>query len=182
MRIVAGRNRGKILATPEDRTVRPSSDRLREAVFNMLSNQGLPQEARVLDVFAGTGAMGLESYSRGASRVVLIEKDGAALRLVTENVKRVRGEGACVVLGRDATKPGAPPPGFVADLVFLDPPYGKGLCEAALAALDAGGWLAPGVLVIAEHDRRENPVWPEGFVEHDRRTYGKGAVSFLGRG
>ncbi|PWR25959.1 16S rRNA (guanine(966)-N(2))-methyltransferase RsmD [Zavarzinia aquatilis] len=182
MRIVAGRNRGKLLAEPEDRSIRPSSDRLREAVFNILSTRGLPAEARVLDVFAGTGAMGLEAYSRGAARVVLIEKDGTALKLVTENVKRLRGEGACVVLGRDATKPGAPPPGFVADIAFLDPPYGKGLCEAALSALDAGGWLSPGVLVIAEHDRREDPVWPEGFVAEERRTYGKGAVTFLSRG
>ncbi|MFZ2872151.1 16S rRNA (guanine(966)-N(2))-methyltransferase RsmD [Zavarzinia sp.] len=182
MRIVAGRNRGKILAEPEGRGVRPSSDRLREAVFNMLYSRGLPQDAMVLDVFAGTGAMGLEAFSRGASRVALIEKDPAALKLVSENVKRLRGEGACAVLGRDAAKPGAPPPGFKADLAFLDPPYGKGLCEVALAALDAAGWLSPGVLVIAEHERKENPVWPEGFVAEDRRTYGKGAVTFLSRG
>lgn len=182
MRIVAGRNRGKLLAEPEDRSIRPSSDRLRESVFNILYNHGLPEGAMVLDVFAGTGAIGLEAFSRGAVRVALIEKDAAALKLIAENVKRVRGEGACIVLGRDATKPGAPPPGFKADVVFLDPPYGKGLSEQALAALDAAGWLSPGVIVIAEHERREEPVWPAGFVADDRRAYGKGAVTFLSRG
>ncbi|MFA5122748.1 16S rRNA (guanine(966)-N(2))-methyltransferase RsmD [Zavarzinia sp.] len=183
MRIVAGRNKGRVLATPEDRSVRPSADRLREAVFSMLGARvpPLPQDARVLDVFAGTGAMGLEALSRGAARVVLIEKDGAALRLIAENVKRLRGEGTCSVLGRDATAPGKPPPGFTADLAFLDPPYAKGLNEAALAALLREGWLAPGALVVAEHDGREDPVWPAGFTVEDRRRYGKGAVTFLVR-
>ncbi|MDD3443897.1 MAG: 16S rRNA (guanine(966)-N(2))-methyltransferase RsmD [Zavarzinia sp.] len=183
MRIVAGRNRGRILATPEDRNVRPSSDRLREAVFSILGAgvPPLPQDARVLDVFAGTGAMGLEAFSRGAADVVLIEKDKGALRLIAENVERVRGQGACRVMAADATAPGRPPAGFAAELVFLDPPYGKGLCEAALAALDAGGWLAADVLVVAEHDGREEPAWPTGFVVRDRRRYGKGAVTFLVR-
>ncbi|MCF4164731.1 16S rRNA (guanine(966)-N(2))-methyltransferase RsmD [Zavarzinia compransoris] len=184
MRIVAGRNRGRVLATPDDRAIRPSSDRLREAVFSILGagDPPLPQDAVVLDVFAGTGAMGLEAYSRGAARVVLIDKDAGALRLVAENIRRVRGDTACRALLLDAAKPGRPPAGFAADLLFLDPPYGKGLCEAALAALDAGGWLAPGVRVVAEHDGREEPVWPQGFVQQDRRRYGKGAVSFLIRG
>jgi len=181
MRIVAGRNKGRILLTPDDRATRPSADRLREAVFSMLNSRGLPQEARVLDVFAGTGAMGLEAYSRGAAKVVLIEKEAAAQRLVTENIKRVRGEADCKLVARDATQPGLPPPGFAADLVFLDPPYGQGLNEAALAALDKAGWLAPGVLVIAEHEFREDPAWPAGFAVEDRRRYGKGAVSILAR-
>lgn len=181
MRIVAGRSRGRILAVPEDRSVRPSSDRLREAVFSILAsrNPPLPQDAVVLDVFAGTGAMGLEAFSRGAAQVVFIEKDGAALRLVAENIKRVKGEGACKVVARDATDPGAAP--VAAGLVFLDPPYGKGLCEAALAALAARGWLAPDALVVAEHDGREDPAWPDGFTVLDRRRYGKGAVTLLAR-
>lgn len=181
MRIVAGRNRGRILAVPEDRTVRPSSDRLREAVFSILGarNPPLPQDAVVLDVFAGTGAMGLEAFSRGAARVTFIEKDAGALRLVAENIKRVRGEAACKVLARDATDPGAVLPGAAASLVFLDPPYGQGLCEAALAALDARGWIAPDALIVAEHDGREDPAWPAGFRTMDRRRYGKGAITLL---
>ncbi|PWR23553.1 16S rRNA (guanine(966)-N(2))-methyltransferase RsmD [Zavarzinia compransoris] len=181
MRIVAGRNKGRILLTPDDRATRPSADRLRESVFNILANRGLPQAAVVLDVFAGTGAMGLEAFSRGAARVVLIEKEVPAQRLIAENIKRVRGEAECKLVGRDAIRPGAPPPGFAADLVFLDPPYGKGLNEAALAALDAAGWLAPAALVVAEHEHREEPAWPAGFTVEDRRRYGKGAITVLGR-
>jgi len=185
MRIVAGRNRGRILVTPEDRSVRPSSDRLREAVFSILAsrNPPLPQDAVVLDVFAGTGAMGLEAFSRGAARVTFIEKDSGALRLVAENISRVRGEAACKAINRDATDPGVLPAGIpAADLVFLDPPYGKGLCEAALAALAARGWLGPEALIVAEHDSQEDPAWPAGFTVQDRRRYGKGAVTFLVRG
>jgi 16S rRNA (guanine966-N2)-methyltransferase len=185
MRIVAGRNRGRILAAPEDRSVRPSSDRLREAVFSILASRSppLPQDAVVLDVFAGTGAMGLEAFSRGAVQVTFIEKDAAALRLVAENIKRVKGEVACKAINRDATDPGVLPAGIpAADLVFLDPPYGKGLCEAALAALAARGWLKPDALIVAEHDGQEDPAWPAGFTVQDRRRYGKAAVTFLVRG
>lgn len=180
MRIVGGVDRGRALAAPDDRTIRPSSDRLREALFNSLASRGLPRDVVVLDVFAGTGALGLEALSRGADRAVFIESDTQALRLLQRNVASLKRAAQAVVLGRDALRPGVPPAGIApAAVAFLDAPYGRGLNEQALAALAGQGWLAPGALVLVEHEGRETPLWPEGFAVADLRRYGKAGVTVL---
>ena len=181
MRIVAGKHRGRTLATPEGRDIRPTSERLREAVFNILAHSvpSLPAEARVLDVFAGTGALGLEALSRGAAHVTFIETDKTATRLIRYNLATLGEAENANLLARDAGQPGAAPAGAPADLAFLDPPYRSGLAEPALAALGAGGWLAEGARIIIELAHDEDFTSPSGFVEDDRRTYGKSRVVFL---
>lgn len=178
LRIVGGADRGRLLAGPAGLAIRPSSDRLREALFNILASRGLPDGAVVLDVFAGTGALGLEALSRGAAQVTFIEVDRAARRLIESNLAAVKRQASATVLGRDATTPGAPC-GVPATLVFLDAPYGRGLNEAALAVLDRAGWLAPEALVLVEHEAKESPAWPPGFAVADRRRYGKAGVTIL---
>lgn len=182
MRIVGGADRGRALAVPADQTIRPSSDRLREALFNILASRGLPAGVAVLDVFAGTGALGLEALSRGAAHVRFIESDGAALRLISRNLASLKRAANATVLGRDATRPGAPPAGGPpAALAFFDAPYGRGLNEAALAALAQAGWLTPDALVLVEREAREAPVWPPGFAVEGTRRYGKAGVTILRR-
>ncbi|HYD97815.1 MAG TPA: RsmD family RNA methyltransferase [Alphaproteobacteria bacterium] len=187
MRIVAGRHRGRRLLTPEDRAVRPSSDRLREAVFSILgaSDWGpegdpLPRGARVLDAFCGTGALGLEALSRGAVHAAFLDLSPASLDLARRNAAAMGEGAACAFLRGDAARP--PPAGAPVDLAFLDPPYAKGLLPPALAGLRAAGWLRPGALAVAEFGAGEAPAWPEGFEELDRRRYGAAAVAFLRAG
>jgi 16S rRNA (guanine966-N2)-methyltransferase len=170
--------------TPAGLAVRPTADRVREALFNILMHgDHLPEGlagARVLDLFAGTGALGLEALSRGAGHVVFIEHDRAALRAIERNVQTLRAGTEVTVLARDATRPGGrvgPP----ATLAFLDPPYGQGLAAPALAALAAGGWLAPGALAVVEVGAREDVAAPAGFTVLDRRRYGATAIVFLRR-
>ncbi len=179
MRIVAGRHRGRVLAAPTDRAVRPSSDRLREAVFNILAHgePSLPADARVLDVFAGTGALGLEALSRGAAHATFVEADRAAAALIRRNVEALREDANASIVTRDARRIGhAPTP---VALAFLDPPYGQGLAAPALDALAAGGWLAPGAVIVVETGADEAVDWPPGFIETDVRHYGKARVTFL---
>jgi 16S rRNA (guanine966-N2)-methyltransferase len=182
VRIIGGRARGLRLADIGDGDsgahLRPTSDRVREAIFNLLVNGGYGDPvtgARVLDLFAGTGAMGLEAMSRGAILAVLVDDGAVARGLIRRNVELMRAGDAVTVLRRDATRLGAAAGAF--DLVFLDPPYGKGLGEAALAAARAGGWIAPGALVVWE----ENvvPVVPQGFTQLDQRRYGDTLVTIL---
>lgn len=186
MRIVAGRWRGRKLDAGPDRAVRPTSERMREALFNILAHGAawrgegppLPQGAAVLDAFAGSGALGLEALSRGAARVAFLEKEGRACALIRRNLSGLDLGGAeAQVLQRDATAPGRAP--FAAGLAFLDPPYGKGLAEAALAALLAGGWLAPGAAVVVETGLDETLPLPPGFTLVDERRYGIARASFL---
>jgi 16S rRNA (guanine966-N2)-methyltransferase len=181
MRIVAGRHRGRALAAPEGRDIRPTSERLREAVFNILAHgiPSLPAEARVLDVFAGTGALGLEALSRGAAHVTFIETDKAATRLIRYNLATLGETANADLLARDAERPGSAPAGDPATLAFLDPPYRSGLAEPALAALGAGGWLAEGARIIIELAHDEAFTSPSGFTEDDSRIYGKSRVVFL---
>lgn len=183
MRIVGGRMRGARLAEvgagDEAARLRPTSDRVRESLFNLLAHGGYavpppPAGMRALDLFAGTGALGLEALSRGASEAVFVENGRAALGLLRANVARLGTEGASV-LERDATRLGtnAAEP---FDLVFLDPPYGRGLGERALASAVLGGWLAPGALVVWEEG---GPVAAPGLTPLDARRYGNTMISVL---
>ncbi|SBW12501.1 16S rRNA (Guanine(966)-N(2))-methyltransferase [uncultured Alphaproteobacteria bacterium] len=182
MRIVAGRNKGRILAAPEGGDTRPTSDRAREALFNILAHRYAPEDfslhgARVLDLFAGTGALGLEAWSRGAAHVTFVERDAAALKALAANLRATRAEAE--ILRADATHP--PRAKIACDLVFLDPPYAEGVAAAALAAADAAGWVRAGAVAVAETAAADAPVWPPGFVVDDRRVYGKAALTFLRR-
>ena len=181
MRIVGGRSRGLKLAEvgagDPAAHLRPTSDRVREAIFNLLVNGGYGNPlhgARVLDIFAGTGALGLEALSRGAAHATFVENGKAALALLTRNIALMRAESETALHRRDATNPG-PNPGQPFDVVFLDPPYGKALGEAALKAAIAGGWLAPGALIVWEESTP--PVLPEGVTQEDQRKYGDTLVT-----
>jgi 16S rRNA (guanine966-N2)-methyltransferase len=183
VRIIAGRFRGLALADvgrgDPAAHLRPTSDRVRESLFNVLTGgrHGDPVTgARVLDLFAGTGALGLEALSRGAAHVTFVESGAPALGLLRRNVAKTRSEDETQIVARDATRLG-PCAGAPFTLVFLDPPYGKGLGESALAAAVAGGWLAPGALVVWE-ENAPAPV-PEGFARADARRYGATHVTLL---
>ncbi|MHB1110468.1 MAG: 16S rRNA (guanine(966)-N(2))-methyltransferase RsmD, partial [Devosia sp.] len=150
MRIVAGKFRGKNLFSPSDETIRPTSDRARESIFNILSSRLGPNldGSRVLDLFAGTGALGLEALSRGAASVVFVDTGAAARGLIRDHIEAFGAGGVAKLLRRDATDLG--PAGTMGpfNLVFLDPPYGRGLGEKALASLAAGKWLAPDAVIV----------------------------------
>jgi 16S rRNA (guanine966-N2)-methyltransferase len=183
MRIVGGAHRGLRLAEvgagDAAAHLRPTSDRLREALFNLLTQGRMGDRvrgARVLDLFAGTGALGLEAWSRGAAQVTFVDSGAAARALIRENVEKMRAMGATRLYRRDATDLGANR-GAGFDLVFLDPPYGQGLGERALASARAGGWLAPGAIVVWEEAAPQLP--PEGFSVLDRRRYGAAHVTVL---
>ena len=182
MRVVGGSLRGRRILAPEDERVRPTSDRAREALFNILTQgrQGnVVAEAEVLDAFAGSGALGIEALSRGAAFVTFLEQDRAAVRLIAENLKALGLEARAQVLLADAMRP--PVARRQASLALLDPPYGSGLGAAALAALATGGWLAPGALATLEVEKGEAVVPPEGFTLVDERRYGRARIVMLKR-
>ena len=175
MRIVAGRFKGKSLDAPKGLNTRPTSDRVREALFNVLTH-GAPEiafdQVRVLDLFAGSGALGLEALSRGARYGLFIEEDAGARGTIRRYVEALGLTGATKIWRRDATRLG--PVGTMSpfDLVFCDPPYGKGLGARALQSALEGGWLEPGAITVLEERAGEAPNWPQGLVEIDRRRYG----------
>ncbi len=182
MRIIGGAFSGRALVAPRGRDTRPTADRVRESLFNILSHREnfSFEGARVIDLFAGSGALGLEALSRGAAFCLFVETDAAARGAIRENVEALGLIGSTRVHRRGADALGEKPAG-VGDafrLAFLDPPYAKGLCEPALAALSKGGWLAPGAVVVAEQGKDEAPARAEGFVEKDRRQYGAAQVGF----
>lgn len=157
MRIVGGAWRGRALTAPAGNTTRPTADRVRQALFDMLwhapwAGRDAVEGIAVLDAFAGTGALGLEALSRGAGRATFFETGSAALLALRANIAACRAETQCTVQVLDATKPTAGKPH---GLVFLDPPYGDGLVARAVTALDGAGWIAPGALLIAELGRTE---------------------------
>jgi 16S rRNA (guanine966-N2)-methyltransferase len=185
VRIVAGRHRGRQLESPDDLPIRPTSDRAREALFNILEHGRLAQgglspvrSARVLDAFCGTGALGLEALSRGAAQAVFLDNDPAALRLARRNAANLGETAHATFLLADATRP---PPGEPCTLVFLDPPYDEDLVGSTLSALLDRGWLAPGAVAVAETKRRTNPAEIRGFDVVDDRHYGKARVVFYRR-
>jgi 16S rRNA (guanine966-N2)-methyltransferase len=181
MRIVGGELGGRRLATPRSDAIRPSSDRLRQALFDMLAHgHGDPVSgARVLDLFAGTGALGLEALSRGARFVLFVEEDAAARALIRENIEALGLTGRTRIFRRDATRLGEAGTIEPFSLLFADPPYGRGLGERALTAARAGGWLVPGALAVLE-ERADVSVAPvEGFAVVDRRRVGDSQLLFL---
>lgn len=174
MRIVGGDFRGRILRGPTTTAVRPTSDRLRESVFNILAH-GYDDplvDARVIDLFAGTGALGLEAMSRGAAFALFVDDGAEARSLIRENVETLGVAGRTRIFRRDATKLGDAPAGPPFDVAFLDPPYGQDLAPRALAALHDGGWLAPGALAIVEEAADVALDEQPGYETLERRAYG----------
>jgi len=181
MRVVGGRLKGRNLASPASRDIRPTADRLRESVFNILVHayDDPIEGARVLDLFAGTGALGIEAISRGAKFALFVDNGAEARALLRNNVESLGLGGVTKVYRRDATNPGPAHPLEPFSLVFLDPPYGKGLAETALAALRDGGWLTPGALLVVEEAKAAGVAAPEGFAELERRAYDDTGVGVL---
>jgi 16S rRNA (guanine966-N2)-methyltransferase len=183
MRIVGGSHRGRRLLAPIGDTVRPTSDRAREALFNILSHgqfaaEGVPLiDAAVLDAFAGTGALGLEALSRGAASAAFIERDPEALAVLRKNVAALDEGARARIRPGDATRP--PRATAPCDIVFIDPPYRSGLAATALSGLAAAGWLAPEALVVVEIAAREDFLPLAGFTLEAERVYGAARLVFL---
>jgi 16S rRNA (guanine966-N2)-methyltransferase len=183
MRVVGGTLRGKKLIAPDDNAIRPTSDRVRESLYNILANkswagtQPLPMGAKVIDVFAGTGALGIEALSRGATEVAFIEQDRAALKLIEQNLKGLKHDGNARILTRNALMPGRAI--FQADLVLMDPPYKQDLATNCLTALAENNWLAPGAICVVETQKNEILEIPTDFNEIDCRTYGNSQLIVL---
>lgn len=174
MRIVGGRLKGRSLKGPASDAIRPTSDRLRETIFNILrhSHDDPVAGAYVLDLFAGTGAMAIEALSRGAREACLIDKGNEAHALIRANLEALGLTGAASLLRRDATRLGKAQLSEGFGLAFLDPPYGKGLVPPALEALREGGWLETDALLVIEEARDAKIVLPEGFALIEGRAYG----------
>jgi 16S rRNA (guanine966-N2)-methyltransferase len=173
MRVVAGRLRSRPIAAPKSSAIRPTADRLREALFNILIHgYGDPiSGARVLDLFAGTGALGIEALSRGAGYALFIDDAAEARALLRENMETLGLAGVIRIFRRDATRLGPVYPVEPFTLAFLDPPYRKGLAEQALISAREGGWLLPQALTIVEEAADANFFAPDGFDELERRRY-----------
>ncbi|MEE9315280.1 MAG: 16S rRNA (guanine(966)-N(2))-methyltransferase RsmD [Rhizobiaceae bacterium] len=181
MRIVGGRLRGRKLAEPKTQDIRPTTDRNRESLFNIL-NHHWPEKldgTRVLDVFAGTGALGCEALSRGAAFAVFIEQGVEGRGLLRQNIEALGLTGHTKVFRRDALKPGIIGTLEPFDLVFADPPYGKGLGEKAIAALVENGWLKPSALLVLEEQKNHMPNTLNGFRKTDERSFGESAFGLF---
>jgi 16S rRNA (guanine966-N2)-methyltransferase len=181
MRVVGGRLRGRTLTGPQSAAVRPTADRLREALFNILVHgYGDPiARARVLDLFAGTGALGIEALSRGAAFALFVDASAEARAILRENVAALGLGGSARIFRRDATRLGAVHPLEPFSLAFLDPPYGQGLAAQALAAAHAGGWLTADALIVVEEAGTAHFEAPDGFGEIERRGYDDTEFVFL---
>lgn len=183
MRIIGGRFRGLKLADLGEGDaaahLRPTTDRVREAIFNLLTNSlGLSLDGRrVLDLFAGTGALGLEAISRGAARVAFVDDGVKARALLRANIEKMRAMGVTDLWRRDATRMGDNR-GAPYDLIFLDPPYGQRLGEAAMASVMAGNWLSPDAVIVWEEAANSPPTLPAGVTALDSRRYGDSIVTF----
>lgn len=183
MRIIGGTHRGTTLAAvgkgDAGAHLRPTTDRVRESLFNVLQGGrfGDPiRDAQVLDLFAGTGALGLEALSRGAAHVTFVDSGRVAQKLIRDNIAKLRRQADTTLIGADI---GQMPPGHPCDLIFLDPPYGQGLGGKALAAAVQGNWVAPGALIVWEESSAQ--IAPPGFTTLDQRRYGDSWVSFMRR-
>ena len=181
LRLLAGRHRGRRLAAPEGLTTRPTAERVRQALFDMLwhapwAGRAVVEGAVVLDAFAGTGALGLEALSRGATHAIFFEQDRAALAALRANIAATREDAACCVIAGDVLR--APRATTAATLILLDPPYGQTLVPRALAALTTAGWIAPGALVAAELAKAD----PLDLPDHEilaERAHGAARLVFL---
>jgi 16S rRNA (guanine966-N2)-methyltransferase len=173
MRVVGGRLRSRPITGPKSSSIRPTADRLREALFNILIHgYGDPVTgARALDLFAGTGALGIEALSRGAAYVLFVDDGAEARALLRENTQTLGLAGVTRIFRRDATRLGPVYPVEPFTLAFLDPPYGKGLAEQALASAREGGWLVPGSIVVVEEAVASGFKAPEGYQGLERRAY-----------
>jgi 16S rRNA (guanine966-N2)-methyltransferase len=187
MRIIGGKLSGRTLLSPLSRTTRPMLDRVREALFNIIEHHdwgkaiGNPLAGtNVLDAFCGTGAIAFEALSRGAAQAVLFDKDKHALRIATENAEKLGLKSVCQIMPIDTLHP--PKATVKCRLVFLSPPYRKGLIAPGLAALDKAGWIAPGALLIAETAKKEPLEIPENFTPLFSRFYADTALHFVARG
>jgi 16S rRNA (guanine966-N2)-methyltransferase len=176
-RVIAGQAGGRRLAVPDGRDTRPTSDRAREGLFATISSVAGPLDgARVLDLYAGSGAVGLEALSRGAGHVLLVEQGARAVRVIKENISSIGLPGAVLVTDRVERVLARGPDGNPYDVVFADPPYAlaDAAVERVLTLLAEAGWLAPGALVVVERATRSGPVsWPDGFVPDRERRYGE---------
>ncbi len=181
MRVVGGRLRSRPIAGPKGQGLRPTADRLRESLFNILAHAyGDPVAgARVLDLFAGTGALGIEAISRGAAFALFVDDGVEARALLRENVGTLGLGGVTRIFRRDATRLGAAHPLEPFSLAFLDPPYRRGLAEKALASARHGSWLTPRALVVVEEAADAGFTAPEGFGELERREYDDTELVFL---
>ena len=184
MRIVAGDLKGRAIVAPEGQGTRPTSDRARQAVFNVLEHAAWSeslQGARVIDLYAGSGALGFEALSRGAAFCLFVETDDGARGAIRENMDAYGLFGRCRVHRRSATDLGVRPgsAGEAFDIAFLDPPYGKGLGEQTLSRLIEGGWLKPGAIVVLERGADEPDIDTPGYERLDAREYGAARVLFL---
>ena len=180
MRIVGGTLGGRPLKGPSSDRIRPTSDRLRESLFNILEHgHAGVEDLRVIDLFAGTGALALEALSRGARFALLVDDGAEARALIRANVESLGLGGTTRIFRRDARKLGLAPPGEPYDLAFLDPPYGRGLAEGALVALHEGRWLRPGALVIVEEAADALVAPQSGYLPEDERTFGDTRIVML---
>ncbi len=180
LRIIAGAWRGRAIEVPAGDAIRPTSDRVREALFNKLAHAfdgfRLPG-ARVVDVFAGTGALGLEALSRGAAQAVLLDRNPEAINLIKRNAAKLGAEDRALIMNADGAH--LPRAALACDLAFLDPPYGENLVTPALAGLALQGWLNPGAVVSVETDASEPAPEAQGYTLLDRRAYGRTAITIL---
>ena len=183
MRIVAGKHRGRPLLVPDGASIRPTQDRTRESLFNLLEHGQMASDgsrvagAIVLDAFCGTGALALEALSRRALSATLIDNSNEALSTARINAASLDETDAVTILRADACQPPAAP--IAHTLVFLDPPYGKGRAPEAISGLDAAGWIAEGALIAVETGRTEDLELPEGFTLEDQRRYGRAKISLV---
>lgn len=184
MRITGGRYGGRVLASPKDKTIRPTSDKVRAAIFNILNARGLVDGANVLDVFCGTGALGLEALSNGALCCTFMDKNRDSLRLAKENFAALKIDAQHSFILGDAVKPGQRPESIpAAGLIFLDPPYGQDLVQQTLPALEAGGWMAENAHIIVETEKAfAATALPPGYDVLVERMYGDTKVTLLKKG
>ena len=181
MRVVGGRLKGRVLHAPASRAVRPTSERLRESIFDILAHRhaGAVEGARVVDLFAGSGALGIEALSRGAEFALFVDNGVEARALLRANVEALALGGVTRIWRADATRLGKAPAGPPFTLAFLDPPYDKGLADPALAALCEGGWLAANALVVVEEAAKAEIAAPPALELVDERVYGETRIAFF---
>jgi len=180
MRIIGGKFSGRTIVAPKGRDTRPTSDRTRESLFNILASRDDVdfEGARIIDLFAGSGALGFEAMSRGGEWCLFVETDAAARGAIRDNAEALQLFGVTRIHRRSATDLGPKPAGVGPPftIAFLDPPYGKDLCAPAMQALHDGKWLEPGAIVVAEQGKDEAPVSVAQFSEVDRRHYGAAQI------
>lgn len=184
MRITGGEYRGRLLQSPKDHAIRPTSDKVRLAIFNILNGRGLVQEANVLDAFCGTGALGLEALSWGALCCTFMDKNRGSLDLARLNHAALKIPAKCSFMMKDATKAGPKPADIAAaNLAFLDPPYNQNFIPLALQSLKDGSWLAPDAHILVESEKSYDPqgLGEVGFDVNMVRDYGDTRISLVQR-